>query len=148
MKQGLTIVEIVVALGILAIVSGIALVSLNPFGQVAGARNTQRSLHLTALMSAVKQNIAETGDNSFACVSGPIPATETPIQSQGGYNLAPCIVPTYIGILPTDPSSAGAHYVSENDYVTGYSISRNAQSGQVTLYAPAAELGKAISLTR
>ena len=148
MRKGLTIAEIVIALAILAVVSGVALVTLNPFGQVAGARNTQRTMHLTALMSAVKQNIAETGDSSFTCAVGPIPTTPTLMQSSGGYDIAECIVPTFIGSMPFDPQYPGARYVSDNDYSTGYRISRSATTGQVTLDAPQAELGTTISLTR
>ena len=66
----------------------------------------------------------------------------------GNYDIAPCLVPTYLLALPFDPATSGAHYVSNSDYDTGYFIVQNSSTGQITLSAPAAELKKTISVTR
>jgi len=68
-------------------------------------------------------------------------------SASGSYNIAPCIVPTYIAAMPSDPSASGTFYYSPSNYNTGYSIIINA-SGSITLSAPKAELGKTISITQ
>jgi len=148
-RRGLTLVEIIVAITLLAIIGGAVLIRMNPFGEVAASRNTQRTLHLQGLMVAIRQNISESGTNSFACSSGTIPTTATKMASgAGSYNIAPCLVPAYLSSLPFDARATNAHYTSNQDYDTGYFISRNASTSQITLTAPSAELGKNISLTR
>lgn len=148
MRRGVTIVEIVIGMSLVAVLGGIVLIAINPFGQVAGARNTQRSLHLQALMNSVRQNIAESGTNSFTCSSGAIPTTPTLMQATSGYNIAPCLIPSFLSAMPYDPKTVGARYVSNEDYATGYTISRSSTTGQVTMTAVGAELGKSVTLTR
>jgi type II secretory pathway pseudopilin PulG len=148
MRRGVTVAEIVVGMALLAILGGIVLIAINPFGQVAGARNTQRNLHIQAIMNSVRQNIAESGTNTFECTSGDIPATPTQMRATSGYDIAPCIVPDFLTALPFDPQLAGANFTSIGAYDTGYLISRASSTGQVTISAPGAELGATISLTR
>ncbi len=148
MRRGVTVAEIVVGMALLAILGGVVLIAINPFGQVAGARNTQRNLHLQAIMNSVRQSIAESGSNTFTCTSGPIPETPTQMRSSGGYDIAPCLIPTFLTAMPFDPQLAGAHFLSMGQYDTGYVISRASSTGQVTIFAPGAELGATISLTR
>ncbi|OGY98227.1 MAG: hypothetical protein A2855_02915 [Candidatus Liptonbacteria bacterium RIFCSPHIGHO2_01_FULL_57_28] len=150
MKHGLTLIEIVIAVALIAIITSIGLVALNPGGQLAAARNSQRNFHLNAVMNAVRQNIADTSGAAFTCANGAIPTTTATKMAvgAGNYDIAPCLVITYLPSMPFDPSYPGAHYVSNTDYDTGYTIIRNASTGQVTLNAPEAELNKTISITR
>jgi hypothetical protein len=66
------------------------------------------------------------------------------------YDIAPCIIPTYIATLPFDPNGAsqGFGYVDTTNYNTGYTVQRDATTGRVTVAAPQAELGVTISITR
>jgi len=139
--------EIVVSIAVLAIVAGLGFVAYNPAGQIAAARNRQRELHLQALMTAIRQNMADSSGGQFSCASGPIP-TSSAHMSSDNYNIAPCLVPIYLPTMPLDPTYPGAVYNSSVDYRTGYFISRSASSGAITLTAPSAELGKTISITR
>jgi hypothetical protein len=91
---------------------------------------------------ADNKGVFETG-----CAAGAIPTTSTTI-SNAGYNVASCLIPTYISVLPYDPSAAGAHYTSDTDYNTGYVIMKDAVTGRITVVAPSAELGESISVTR
>lgn len=148
-KKGLTLIEIIVSIAVIAIVAGIGITVYNPGGQLAAARNTQRQLHLQALMNAIRQNVADSSTGTFVCSSGTLPTTSTKMTSDnGGYNIAPCLVPTYILATPFDPSASGGRYVSNSDYDTAYNISYSASTTQITLSAPSAELGKVISLIR
>ena len=144
--RGFTLIEMLIVIGIIAVLAGIVLVAINPARQFAQARNTQRISNVTALLNAVSQNIAD-NRGLFVCAGGAIPATATVIKSSGGYNALPCLVPTYFSTMPLDPSAAGAHVSTETDYDTGYTISVNT-TGRVTISAPASELGETISLSR
>jgi len=147
-RRGLTLIEIVVVIAIIAILMGVYFLVANPAGQLAGARNNRRSTDLQAIMLGIKQNIADQGTGQFGCTSGSIPTTATIMGSGAGkYNIAPCLVPTYLSVMPYDPSASSSYYNSVSDYNTGYSILINA-SGTVTLAAPSAELGKTVNLSR
>ncbi|HUZ92629.1 MAG TPA: prepilin-type N-terminal cleavage/methylation domain-containing protein [Candidatus Paceibacterota bacterium] len=147
-ELGLTLIEIMIAIALLVIIATIGLVAANPAGQIAGARNNERQLHLQALMNSIRQNIADTSGETFTCVAGAIPTTSTDMASaSGSYNIAPCIIPAYLFTMPFDPSASGAHYTSVSDYDTDYTIMENA-SGVITVAAPYAELKKSISISR
>jgi prepilin-type N-terminal cleavage/methylation domain-containing protein len=148
MRKGVTLVEIVIGIALLAILGGVVVIEMNPFKQIASSRNTQRSLHLQAIMNGVRQNITESGTNSFTCAAGSIPSAPTRMKSSGGYDIAPCLVPTYLATLPYDPKDPSAGYASPTSYDTGYTIARSTSTGQVTLSAPSAEIGQAVNLTR
>jgi type II secretory pathway pseudopilin PulG len=147
-REGITIIEIVIAIGVIAVIGGAIIVATNPFNQIAGSRNQQRTLHLQALMNAIRQNITESGTNTFVCTSGELPTTPTLMSATSGYNIAPCLVPSYLTALPFDPNTPGGRYVSNTDYVTGYAVQRSTTTGQVTLTAPGAERGVVVSLIR
>lgn len=148
-RRGLTLVEIVIVLALISIIAGIGFFALNPTGQFASARNTQRQLHLQAVMNAIRQNIADASGGSFGCSSGALPtSTKKMASSVGNYNIAPCLLPSYLTTMPFDPSAAGAHFVSATDYDTGYTVAYNSSTTQITLSAPSAELGKSITVVR
>lgn len=149
-RLGLTLIEIVVTLAIIGITAGIGFMVANPFGQIADARNDQRALHLQSIMLAIRQNMADSLGQEFSCSSGALPTSTKRMASSGtlSYNIAPCLVPTYILVLPVDQGLSGAHYSSNSDYDTGYDIVRNASTSQVTLSAPGAELNQTITLIR
>ena len=151
MRRGLTLIEIIIAVALIAILVGLGFLALNPVGQLAAARNSQRSFHLNGLMNGIRQNLADMNNGSFDCDSGgalPTSTAKKMATGVGNYDIASCLVPIYLPNMPFDPSAAGAHYASNSDYDTGYTIVRNATTGQVTLNAPAAELNKVISVTR
>lgn len=150
MRKGITLIEILISTTLMAILIGVYFLTANPGGQLASARNSERILHLQTIMNAVTQNIADQSGRQFSCSSGPLPTSTkrmTSIAGAGNYNVAPCLVSTYLALLPFDPSTSSAHYDSISDYDTGYNISINASGTLVTLTAPAAELKKTISVS-
>lgn len=147
--RGTTLIEILIGITLVVIVAGIGIVVFNPAGQLARARNSERELHLQAIINSIRQNIADQSGGSFSCASGALPTSSKKMAIGGGnYDIAPCIVPTYLPVMPHDPTAAGGHYSSNTDYDTGYFVLQNATTGQVTVTAPSAELGVTISITR
>ena len=147
-KNGFTLIELVVSLGIIIIMTVFAIVILDPARQFAKSRNNQRWSDVNVIVNAVGQN---TFDNrgTFSCASGGIPTTTTRMASSSpNYNIAPCLVTTYLNALPFDPATSGAKWVSATNYDTAYDIVRNATTGRVTVSAPAAEVGGSVSVTR
>jgi len=150
MKQhrGFTLIEILIVIGLIAVLAGVLIAALNPARQFAQARNAQRWNNVDTIIGAIIQN---TTDNrgTFTCAAGAVPTTATKMANgAGNYDIGPCLVPTYSAQLPFDPSATGAHWTSTTDYDTGYNIVRDATSGRMTVSAPAAELSEIISLTR
>lgn len=145
--------EILIVIAILAILFTIGLVAMNPAGQFARARNSQRELSINAIMTAVRQNVAENRTGKFVCSGiGDIP-TSTTRMAVSGYNIAPCLVANgdftgYLPNMPFDPSDDNAFYNNIGAYDTGYEIVMNASTSEITISAPSAELGKIIFITR
>jgi prepilin-type N-terminal cleavage/methylation domain-containing protein len=152
-RNGITLIELVVTIALIAIITGVYIVTANPAGQLASSRNTKRISDLQATMLAIRTNIGDQTNEQFACSSGPIPTSTTRMKSSaGGYNIAPCIVIANgaygLFSMPFDPSATGTHYTSNADYDTGYSIVINSSTGQIILSAPYAELKKTVTFSQ
>jgi prepilin-type N-terminal cleavage/methylation domain-containing protein len=146
-RRGFTLIEILVVIGIIAVLAAVVLVAINPSRQFKLARDSQRVSNVNALLNTISQNIAE-HHGVFHCGQNPmvLPASSTVVSSVNGVDLAPCVVPAYISILPFDPSAPGAHYTNMTDYDTHYFISQDAE-GRVTA-SSTGEITPSIAVTR
>ncbi|MDO8537034.1 MAG: type II secretion system protein [bacterium] len=149
-ELGFTLVELVVTMAIVIILVVSAIAILDPVRQFAQGRNTQRKANLNVILGAIGQNLSD-NKGTFSCSSGAVPTTTkrmASVATSTNYNIAPCLVTTYLNSLPYDPSTSSAHWASVSDYDTGYTILQDATSGHITVSAPAAELSSTISYTR
>ena len=136
-EGGFTLIEILIVIGIIAILAAIVIIAINPSKQFAQARNTQRQSNVEEILNAIGQRMADNKgifQGTFGAYTCPTISTSTAnlhidTASGGtGVNLS-CLVPTYIASFPTDPDAtyAIAPY-------TGYDITVDS-SGRVSVCA-------------
>lgn len=137
-KKGFTLIEILLVLGIIAILAGIVLVAINPSRQFKQARDSQRVSNVNAILNAIGQNIAD-NRGIFKCSGVVVILPESPGQimkspdapGAGGFDIKPCLVPLYLAEIPRDPSKQ----ILQSGYDTGYTVSRDATTDRITILA-------------
>jgi len=149
-RQGFTLIEILLVIGIIVLLAGAIIVAINPGRQFAKTRNTQRVTDTNAILSAMVQNMTDNqgrwncpGSTNYSTTlpTSTVAIVSTSEANTGEINLS-CLAPNYIPRLPIDPS------LPTNSTSTGYTLQYDSASGRITICAPNAELGETICTTR
>jgi len=139
--KGFTLIEILVVIGIIAILAAIVIVAINPARQFAQARNTQRESDVSTILNAIGQNMVDNKGVFGGLPTDPCTGvlSDIPVEPQfdpedpnavttegnigtdvGGaadVNLS-CLAPTYLAsAVPFDPtgSAENAKYTVQVD---------------------------------
>lgn len=149
-KSGFTLLEILLVVAAIAILAGIVIVAVNPGKQLGDTRNAQRRADINTILNGVYQYAI---DNNGVLPTIPTVASCTLVATSEvckltalgtcstGVDLS--VLTTnqrYLVSMPIDPSISSTNG-------TGYYIVRST-NGRVTVCAPSAEQGAAISVTR
>jgi prepilin-type N-terminal cleavage/methylation domain-containing protein len=149
-KSGFTLLEILLVVGIIAILAGIVIVAINPSKQIATVRNTQRLSDIKQINSALQQYYITNGsypnsllgDLTEICDTGALASSSIAVDGtscDGLINLSTTLVPTYLAAIPKDPLATTTAY-------TGYQVIKGQTSGLISLNAEHSELGQTIVL--
>ncbi len=142
-QHGFTLIEILVVIGLIAILATIVIIAINPARQFAQGRNTQRTANVNAILNAIGQY---TADNT-----GKLPTFTSGADAKV---LCGDILGKYIPSIPVDPEvDAGPIKSCSSVYDTGYIVTKDSNS-RVTVSAPnaatetALDDAETISVTR
>ena len=153
-EKGFTLIEILVVIGIIAILAAIVLVAINPARQFAQANNTQRTSNVNAILNAVGQYMVDNNGSIPTAIT-----TSNQSVSDAGADICGDLVPTYMPALPVDPTATTTTATDDGQvsssecsgtYDTGYKILKDSD-GRITVSAPNTDLSVAsttISVTR
>jgi len=158
-NKGFTLLEILLVVGIIAILAGIVIIALNPSKQLKTVRDMQRKQAIGEINKALIQYFIANGrypDMELAisttireiCNTGSASATTTSVTGEtcvsiNSVNLSQ-LVPDYLAAIPVDPSG----YIVASGLIntayaavggTGYAIAKNSNNN-VYVSAPKAEL--------
>lgn len=147
-NAGFTLVELLVVIGILAILTAVVLVAVNPGRQLMQARDTERRAEVNSILAAVTAFLADPDATGTLPVPSLCTVGDSSISDAGGatdVDLGAILAPIYIAEMPEDPTLGDG--VAGGD--TGYDICLADQVNQrYTVKAPAAEGSAAIEVTR
>ena len=147
LEKGFTLIELLVVIGILAVLLAITLIAINPARQFGNANNTARRSHVTQILNAIGQYVAENKGQ----LPSEITSTPTTLSSATALStLCAKLVPTYIPALPTNPTlnTTDIADCSAASWATGYSISKDATTNRVTVTADTTDNSATITVTR
>ncbi len=124
MKKGFTLIELVIVIGILAVLAAVVVLVLNPAQLLAQARDSQRLSDLGSVKSAIALYLATASSPTFAsagptaqasstsiCFTTPTLTTSTAVDGTGWVKIALTGTTggSALGALPTDPTNSSAY---------------------------------------
>lgn len=145
-QSGFTLIEILVVIGILAVLFAIALVAINPARQFSQANDTKRRSDVNALLNAVHQYAA---DNKGALPTAITTTVATIGNGTGEADICASLVTRYLAALPRDPLTTGGDVTDcVASYTTNYTVVKSATDNRITVAAPGGEIDTSIAVTR
>jgi len=145
-QGGFTLIEILVVIGLIALLAAVVIIAINPARQFAQGRNAQRVSNINAILNAIGQRMADNkgvfrpAGDTVCGVDIPSATSTAQTIAKAGVDLRPCVVPTYIPELPVDPTGgvACADSACGNNYDTKYTVVQDG-NGRIKVCAPNAK---------
>lgn len=146
--RGFTLIEILLVIGIMAILASIAVIAINPAKQLGEAQNSQRESDVRAIADAITQYSIDNNGQlpsgiavGTSCINDGLDICKVDTICSGGTSLDVLVSGrTYLTDLPLDPTASDAT-------ITGYAVMQNS-SGRVSVCAQTTYDSAEISVTR
>lgn len=144
-RKGFTLIEVLVVIGIIAVLAAVVIVAINPAKQFAQARNSQRTSNVATILNAIGQRLADNkgvfngsftiGGVTYNCPSLTAATVYNLTSTVGAANIdLVCLTPTYIPAqIPVDPN--GGAWTDATTYDTNYTVALDAV-GRYKVCAP------------
>lgn len=140
-KQGFTLLEVLLVVGIIAVLAAIVIVAINPKRQMGYTRNAQRWSDVNTIINAVYQYYIQEGELPASLETSLEEICKTGKDCSGLTDLEVLTDDqTYIVSIPTDPTGSSTNGA-------GYEIEKTSHN-RVKVTAPDAELGETIEVIK
>lgn len=148
-QAGFTLPELIVVVAIFGILAVLSFFVLKPEDVSVQRRNSERQTNLALIAQAIGNYKTKTGN----LPEGIDTQAKTIGTDSGQVDLCKVLVPEYMTDLPMDPmfgqvTKVDACNAQGQEYISGYTVERTSDSSSITLRAPNAENGVAITLTK
>ena len=156
---GFTLLEVLLVIGLIAILAGIVIVAINPGRQLAAVRNAERQSNLKQIYNAIQQYYIDFGaypatipeSLTEICDTGTLPSPSD-LPCTGGLIDLSALVPDYLVAIPVDPLGPVLSFLNPiiptvyaADEGTGYSLAEDANH-KISLSATRVENGVTIAI--
>jgi prepilin-type N-terminal cleavage/methylation domain-containing protein len=120
---GFTLVELLLAMGVIGVLLSSAMVAINPAAQLTSARDAERRHHENQLQKAMFMHLIEQsrlpGDKPLPeGQASRLPLCRVGITDPGCVNVSADLIPTYIVDLPVDPAETDLTRTGYAAYLT------------------------------
>ncbi len=150
-KKGFTFIELLIIIGIIAILAGIVLVAINPAQQISKKNDSERKSEIGTVLSAIYKYQTSTATHGALpeCLLGTtpvataIPECDNPTGPGGvfdgavelgapsdadSYDCSTTLTPSYLREIPIDPTS------TYNTTATGYYVCQDTTGASAMIY--------------
>ncbi len=159
LHHGFSLIELLVAIGILSVLIGITLIAVNPAKQFGQANDTKRNSDVLSILNAINQYFIDpinsgtlpTGLSAVNCPLGTPCTISNDVTVTPRVDICSVLVTEYIAALPQDPNFNGGDPINcSGTYNTHYLVEVSSADDRVTIISPDLNTYKtgAMSVTR